>query len=96
MIGLTAHMFVADGKQGEFESMMKDLRVKVKANEPGALLYDLFKVKGSETDYVVMEQYVDAAALAAHGKTDYFLEASPKLGACFTKQPEINMFESVE
>ena len=35
MIGVVATLEIQDGKQGEFESVAKDLMAKVKANEPG-------------------------------------------------------------
>ena len=96
MLGVLAHMTVADGKQDEFESIAKDLMAKVKANEPGCLIYNLCKKQGSETEYTFMEQYTDMAALDAHGKTEYFQAASPKLGACLAGKPEIVLMNAVE
>ena len=96
MIGLIVHLPVAEGKQAEFEDVAKGLMAKVKANEPGCLVYSLFKVKGSETDYYFQEQYVDRAALDAHGKTPYFQEAFPKLGACLAGKPEMKLMDAIE
>ena len=96
MIGLVVQLQIQDGKQAEFEAVGKDLMAKVKANEPGVLIYDLCKKKGSETEYYFMEQYVDQAALDAHGKTEYFLAAQPKLGACLAGRPTMTVLDSVE
>lgn len=96
MIGVVVNLKVADGKQAEFEAAAKDLIAQVKANEPGCLVYDLFKKKGSETDYVFQEQYRDQEALDAHGKTAYFQAAMPKLGACMAGAPEMTFMDSVE
>ena len=96
MIGIVVHLEIQDGKQAEFESVAKDLMAKVKANEPGCLTYQLYKKKGSETDYYFMEQYTDQAALDAHGKTEYFQAAQPGLGACLAGRPTLTMLDSVE
>ncbi len=96
MIGIVAKLSIQDGKQGEFEQVAKDLMAKVKANEPGCLTYQLYKQKGSETDYIFMEQYASQEALDAHGKTEYFRAAGPKLGPCLAGAPNIQYFDIVE
>lgn len=96
MIGVVAKLKIQDGKQGEFEQVAKDLMAKVKANEPGCLTYQLYKAKGSETDYIFMEQYASAEALQSHGQTDYFKAAGPKLGAVLGGRPEITYYDIVE
>ncbi len=96
MIGIVVHLEIQDGKQADFEAAAKDLMAQVKANEPGCLIYQLYKKKGSGTDYYFMEQYTDQAALDAHGKTEYFLAAQPKLGACLAGAPTLTMMDSVE
>lgn len=96
MIGVVATLEIQDGKQAEFETVAKDLMARVKANEPGCTLYQLFKAKGSETSYIFMEQYASKEALESHGKTPYFLAAGPKLGPCLAGAPKIEMFDIVE
>jgi len=96
MIGVTAKLPIQDGKQAEFEQTFKDLMAKVKANEPGCTMYQLYKVKGSDTDYVVMETYASEEALAAHGQTDYFKAAQPALGGVLAGAPTIEVYEIVE
>ena len=41
MIGIVATIKVQDGKNAEFEKVFLDMAAKVKANEPGCLLYQL-------------------------------------------------------
>jgi quinol monooxygenase YgiN len=89
MIGVLAMLKVQDGKQAEFEAVFGELVKQVRANEPGCLLYSLTQKQGSPTEYVVMEQYKDQAALDAHGKTDYFRAAGPKMAPCMAGRPEI-------
>ena len=96
MIGVVVTLEVQEGKQDDFETVFKDLMAKVKANEPGCLWYQLFKSKTSATTYNVLEQYASSEALASHGKTDYFLAAQPKLGACLAGAPTIEMLDIVE
>ena len=96
MIGIVARLEIQDGKQAEFEAVAKDLMAKVKANEPGCTTYQLYKAKGSATSYIFMEEYANAEALAAHGKTEYFLAAGPKLGPCLAGAPKIEMYDIVE
>jgi quinol monooxygenase YgiN len=96
MIGIVAKLKIQDGKQSEFEKVAKDLMAKVKANEPGCLTYQLYKTKGSADEYIFMEQYASADALAAHGQTEYFKAAGPKLGAVLAGRPEIQQYEIVE
>jgi len=44
---------------------------------------------------VVMEIYQDQAALDAHGKTEYFKAAGPKIAPTMAGRPEILYFDSV-
>ena len=96
MIGVVAKLTVAEGKNAVFEEVGKDLMAKVKGNEPGTLTYQLYKSKSDPQTYIFMEQYSNQEALEAHGKTDYFKEAGPKLGACLAGRPEIEYFDIVE
>ena len=96
MIGIIVHLEIQGGKQTEFESAAKDLVAQVKANEPGVTMYDLYKKDGSETEYYFLEQYANEEALTAHGKTDYFLAAQPKLGACLAGRPTMTRATGVE
>ncbi len=94
MIGAIAKLTVKSGKEAEFETHAKALIEKVIANEPDCYLYDLYKAKDGGV-YVFMEKYKDKAALLAHGKTPYFLEAQPKLGACLAEPPDIETYKAV-
>ena len=96
MIGVTAKLTVQDGKQADFEAVAKDLMAKVHANEPGCTMYQLYKVKGSDTEYVFMETYASQEALKAHGQTEYFKAAGPGLGACLAGAPKIEYYDIVE
>jgi quinol monooxygenase YgiN len=94
-IGIVATLKVKAGKEAEFETVFRDLQAAVKANEPGALQYEAFKSKTSESTYVIMEQYKSEADLAAHGKTPHFMAAGPKLGAVLDGRPGIERLEKL-
>lgn len=96
MIGVVAKLTIQDGKQAEFEAVAKDLAAKVKANEPGTLTYQLYKVRGSETDYIFMEQYASEDALKVHGQSDYFRAAGAKFGTVLAGRPDIQYYDIVE
>ena len=44
MIGVVAKLSIQPGKEAEFEQTGRDLMAKVKANEPGCLTYQLYKI----------------------------------------------------
>jgi len=45
MIGVTAKLSIAAGKEADFEAAAKDLAAKVNANEPGCLMYELTNLR---------------------------------------------------
>jgi quinol monooxygenase YgiN len=94
-IGVVATLKVQDGKQAEFEAVFRDLMAQVKANEPGNQLYQVCKSKADPTTYVVMEIYADDAALKAHGASDHFKAAGPKIGPTMGGKPDIQYFETI-
>ena len=96
MIGVVAKLTIQEGKQAEFEAVAKDLMAKVKANEPGCLTYQLYKTKGSETEYIFMEQYASGDDLKAHGQTEYFKASGAKLGPCLAGAPAVEYYDIVE
>ncbi len=96
MIGVVAKLKVAPGKEAEFEGVAKDLMAQVKANESGCLTYQLYKSKKEADTYIFMEQYSSQDALDAHGKTEYFPAAMPRLGPCLAGAPDIQYFDIVE
>ena len=94
-IGVIAKLTIQEGKNEEFEAAFGELQAAVTANEPDNNFYLLHKSRESETSYVVLEQYVDQAALDAHGSSDHFKSAGAKLGPCMGGAPEIEYFDAV-
>lgn len=94
-IGVIATLTVAEGKNAEFEAVFGELAAQVRANEPGNLFYTLTRSRANPQIYRVLESYTDQAALDAHGKTDYFRAAGPKLAPCLVAAPEIEYLDAV-
>ena len=96
MIGVVAVLKVQPDKAGDFEKVFLDLAAKVKANEPGCLMYQLTKSKTEAGIYKVLELYASEDALKHHGGTDYFKAAGAKMGPCMGGRPEIEYLDGVE
>jgi quinol monooxygenase YgiN len=94
-IGVVATLKVQDGKGSEFESVFRDLAAQVKANEPGNTLYRVFKSRADTATYIVMEVYADQAALEAHGKSDHFKAAGPKIAPTLGGRPDVQYFDAI-
>ncbi|MFN3513503.1 MAG: putative quinol monooxygenase [Phenylobacterium sp.] len=95
MIGVVATLKVQEAKAAEFEAIFTDLAQKVRANEPGNLMYQLTKSRTEPGVYKVLELYKDQDALSAHGQTDYFKAAGAKMGPCMAGRPEIEYLDAV-
>ena len=94
-IGVVATLKVAEGKGSEFETVFRDLAAQVRANEPGNQLYQVCKSRADASTYVVMELYADQAALEAHGKSDHFKAAGPKIAPTLGGRPDIQYFDTI-
>ena len=94
-IGVVATLKVADGKGEEFEGVFRDLAAQVRANEPGNQVYQVFKSRKEPGTYIVMEIYADQAALEAHGKSDHFRAAGPKIGPTMAGRPDVAYFDAI-
>ena len=94
-IGLLAKITVREGKNAEFEEVFLSLIEQVRANETGNLFYVLHRSASDPQVYKVMEQYDGPEALEAHGKTDYFQEASQRLATLVAGAPEVEIMETV-
>lgn len=92
-IAVIAKLNVAAGKEAEFEEAMLGLAEQVRSQEPGNQLYTL--CKDGDGNYVVMELYSDAEALAAHGQSDHFKAAGKQFAGVMAGPPEIQRMEVV-
>jgi quinol monooxygenase YgiN len=96
MIGVVATLKVQDGKAAEFEAIFRELAAKVRANEPGNLVYQLTRSRVEPHTYKVLEVYRDQDSLTDHGGTEYFKEFGRKMGPCMAGRPDVELLDAVE
>ena len=96
MIGVVAALKVQVDKTADFEKVFLDLQNKVKANEPGCIVYQLTKSRTEAGVYKVLELYASEDALKAHGSSDYFKAAGAAMGPFMAGRPEIEYLDAVE
>jgi len=94
MLAVVATLEAKEGKEAELEAVMRELAGAVQAHEPGCRLYALHRAKAPRT-YVMLERYVDPAALAAHSQSAHFRGAMGKLLPLLAGAPRIEMLEEV-
>lgn len=78
VIGGLKNVTVMEGKEAEFESLFKELAVKVRKHDKRCNYYDLYK-SGQPRTYIVMEQYENKEALQMHQKSEHGQHYFPKL-----------------
>jgi quinol monooxygenase YgiN len=96
MIGVVAVLKVQPDKTADFETVFLDLQQKVKANEPGCLVYQLTKSRTEPGVYKVLELYASQDALKHHSGTDYFKAGGAAMGPFMAGRPEIEYLDAVE
>ena len=94
-IGVLATLTIKPGTNEEFEKAFLEMEAVVQQQEPGNLLYQLYRSRDDDTTYIVMERYADEAAFEAHGKSDEFKAAGAKLGGCMAAPVQIQMLDRV-
>jgi len=92
-IAIIAKLKVAKGKEAEFEQIMLGLAAEVRAKEPGNQLYTL--CKDTDGNYLMMELYESAEAIAAHGQSEHFKAAGKKFAGVMAGAPDIQRLEVV-
>jgi len=66
-ITLTAKLTIKEGMETEFETLMKGIVPKVRAEE-GNLTYTMCRSKDNPRVFLFLEEYVDQEAINAHSK----------------------------
>jgi quinol monooxygenase YgiN len=94
-VGVIAKIKVKEGKNQEFEGLFKQLVKAVDENEPGNSFFELHKSRTDSQLYIVLEQYVDEDAFAAHDQTEHFKTIGAQLGPCMAAPPDIELMMTV-
>ncbi len=80
-------------KVEEFEGLVSQLVRDVYANEPGAKVYEIRRVKGQPLTYFYFLSFEDQAAFDRYSAADWHTQMSPKAVACLDGDP---VFEDLE
>jgi quinol monooxygenase YgiN len=94
-IGVIVKLHVKEGMNSEFEAIFKQLAKAVDKDEPGNNIYELHKSKSDTQMYIVLEQYVDEDALAAHDDTVHVKTLGAQLLPCLVSAPDIEFMIAV-
>jgi quinol monooxygenase YgiN len=95
MIASTSTLKIQNGKARELETLIAGVTAKVRANEPGNVLYQLTKSRADDNTYRVLEIYKDQDAFTRHGQTEYYKEMMSKAGSILAAAPNVEMFDTV-
>jgi quinol monooxygenase YgiN len=75
MIVLIAQHFAKDGKQEDVATALREMSAYCNSDaEPGCVMYIVNRSTENPRHFLIYEQYVDEAALAAHAETAMFKE----------------------
>lgn len=95
MLAIVATLRVQDGKGSEFEAIFAELAAKVRADEPGNLLYQLTRSRAEANTYKVLEMYRDQEAVEAHRGSAHFREIGARMGPCLAGRPDVEILDAV-
>ena len=96
MLGIVATIRVQDGKGANFEEVFRRLAAKVRADEPGNLLYQLTRSRAESNTFKVLEIYKDQAAVEAHRASDHFRSIGAEMGPFLAGRPDVEILDGVE
>jgi quinol monooxygenase YgiN len=94
MMAIIATLKIKPGLEQEFEAEAKALAAKVVAGEPGCKLYTLNRSQTPFT-YVIMERYVDQAAIDFHRSSAHYKEIGAKIGRYLDGKVEVQVLTEV-
>ena len=92
-VSSTIRLKILPDKVEEFEGLVSQLVRDVHANEPGARVYEVRRVKGSPLTYLYFLSFENQAAFDRYSAADYHTQMSPKAVACLDGDP---VFEDLE
>jgi quinol monooxygenase YgiN len=95
MIGIVATLKTKAGHGPDFEAVFLELAAKVRAEEPGNIIYQLTKSRTEPDTYKVLELYTDQDALTAHGQTEYFKAIGARMGPFMAGRPAVEYLDAV-
>lgn len=94
-IGISARLRVKPECTAAFEAAFLQYQQVVRESEPGNIFFHLHRNPADPGDYLVMEQYRDAEALAVHKAADYYKAIPQTFGGFMAGAPVLEEFETV-
>jgi quinol monooxygenase YgiN len=96
MITIVATLQANPGKEGELRAVLTEMVGNVKQHETGRVpTYSLHTSDTDPTMFLFYEQYADASAFEAHGKTDHMKAMGAKLGGLLAGRPVIARYTEI-
>ncbi|MDB5584082.1 MAG: Antibiotic biosynthesis monooxygenase [Bradyrhizobium sp.] len=88
MITLIARLTAKEGELDNLRATALELGAAVTANEPGSALFSVSDGPDPNT-LILIERYVDDAALEAHRASDHLKTVGRKMGPALAGKPDI-------
>lgn len=95
-IRLTVHLPIKPGVADEFEKSAAPALARVKAEDKGCQMYDLFRSVDDDTRYVMVECWDSEADLEAHKTTPAMQNMGGAIGAYIGGAPVLHQYETDE
>lgn len=92
-IRLTVQLPIKAGKSAEFEAAAGPALARVRAEDAGCEMYDLFKSIDDDTRFVMVESWAAEADLEAHKTSDAMKDIVKAFGAFLAGAPVMNQYE---
>ena len=92
-IRLTVQLPIKEGEADAFEAAAGPALAKVKAEDKGCEMYDLFRSVDDPTRYVMVESWATADNLEAHKTTPAMAEVGKAIGGFIAGGPVMHQYE---
>jgi len=90
-VRLTVQLQIQPGKNADFEAAASAAIARVKAEDTGCEMYDLFRSVDDDTRYVMVESWANQENLEAHGKSPAMAEMA-KIGPFMAGAPVMHTY----
>jgi quinol monooxygenase YgiN len=94
LITFVVHLQVPPENSAAFEDLMTYVAAMSNEREPGVVYYAFAQSVDDPGTYVAVEVYRDAAAVAAHGETEWVRDSVPKSLRLIEGMPQIKQYVS--
>ncbi len=92
-IRLTVQLPIKPGQAEAFEAAAGPALARVKAEDKGCEMYDLFKSVDDETRYVMVESWASEADLEAHKTSPAMGDVGKAIGGFIAGPPVLHQYE---